>query len=255
MSRALAHLKRLPLVGTAVARLLAMRRPPLYFDGVAVRAGIDVAQGEPFESRPRDAQAVTHIVVHESVTTSGSIAERVLRRKEYGVHVMIEPDGSVTQHNDSSERVIHAGGLNGVALGIEVVNPYYPRHMKQSGAWSRVIPARWAHEKQYVVPPLVQLEALVSVIEAGFVASERGLMAVPREWAGLDGHGRIAMGRIDAPRNVPGVHAHIYSGHADGGFPVLYAYLRMERGMEPSEAYETAIALATNAGQQIRLPS
>ena len=42
----------------------------------------------------------------------------------------------------------HAGGHNGPSIGVEVVNPYYPTHLRDGLPWSRVIDAPWAHRDE-----------------------------------------------------------------------------------------------------------
>jgi hypothetical protein len=215
--------------------------------------GQHVTRGTPFRRHRRRTTPITHIVVHESVTRTVEAMEATLRRKQYGVHCTLPPEGGIIQHNPLEHRLHHAGGLNGPAGGYEIINPYYPKDMRSGGPWTKVIDAPWAHKGQYVVPTHEQLEALVALLYATFDASARGLIAVPRSWPGLRGN-RMRMGLISGePRDQHGIHAHHYSAHADGGFPVLYAYLRMERGLNPAQAYSLAIDLATGASSWITL--
>ena len=62
------------------------------------------------------------------------------------------------------------------------------------------------------------------------------------------------MGRVyGAEQCHPGVYAHHYFGHADGAWPVLYAWLRLEAGLAPCAAYETAVARATGVRRVVDL--
>ena len=162
-------------------------------------------------------------------------------------------DGRVTQHGDlANDRLAHAGGHNGPSVGIEVTTPYYESYLRAGLPWSRVIDAPWAHRDRYVVPTPEQAEAMARLI--GWLTSPdaKGL-SIPRTWTGLDGT-RLAMGRIaDGDQRRPGVWAHHLFHHADGSWPVLYAWLRLEAGLAPCAAYEEAVRLATGARRHVDL--
>jgi hypothetical protein len=52
----------------------------------------------------------------------------------------------------------------------------------------------------------------------------------------------MAMSRIpNGDDRIPGIYAHTYFGHADGAFAVLYAFLRIARGFDPTEAFARAM--------------
>src|SRR5690606_35008391 len=142
-------------------------------------------------------------------------------KRKLRVQLIVGPDGEVTQHGDlAHDRLAHAGGHNGPSIGVEVVNPYYPRHTSAKLPWQRIIDAPWAHERRYVVPTPEQAEAtseLVRVLTAGVIAG----LSVPRTWRGLMGT-RLAMNRIaDGDVRKPGIYAHTYFNHADGAWFVL----------------------------------
>jgi len=224
---------------------------------LAAPAGLEVAnfhdpEVHRFSGRNRTGRTVDELVVHESVTTSVASTVRVLKRRKLGVHLMVAPDGRVTQHGDlAHDRLAHAGGHNGPSVGVEVVNPYYDR-LRAGAPWSRVIDAPWAHRDRYVVPTPEQAEATARLI--GWLTSpEAEGLSVPRTWIGLDGS-RLAMGRIrDGDRRRPGIWAHHRFHHADGSWPVLYAWLRLEAGLAPCVAYEEAVRLATGARRSVEL--
>jgi hypothetical protein len=50
-----------------------------------------------------------------------------------------------------------------------------------------------------------------------------------------------------------GVYAHHYFGHADGSWLILYAWLRLEPGLDPATAYADACRLATGATASVDL--
>ena len=217
-----------------------------------IPAGLDVRNfADPavfkFEGRSRIGQPVTELVIHESVTRSASSTVAVLKRRELGVHLVLAPDGRITQHGDLAHaRLAHAGGHNGPSVGVEVVNPYYPYLLRDDLPWSRTIPAPWAHGGAYVLPTPAQAEATAQLVAWLTSPAAEGL-SIPRAWMGLSG-GRLRMGVVSgADQRRPGVYAHHYFAHADGAWLALYAWLRLEAGLEPNLAYEEATRRATNA--------
>lgn len=56
----------------------------------------------------------------------------------------------------------------------------------------------------------------------------------------------MQLGRVAAAAGrCDGVLAHQYFGHADGAWLVMYAWLRLEAGLDASAAYEEAARRAT----------
>lgn len=191
-------------------------------------------------------ERATQLVVHETVTRSASSTVAVLKRRGLSVHLVLGPDGELTQHGDLARDVLwHAGPLhNRTSLGVEVVNPYYPRLLRKALPWERTIAAPWAHEGAYVLPTAAQAEALASLVRWATSAPAPGL-EVPRRWPGLR-EGVMRLGRVrDTTKPTPGVLAHHYFGHADGAWLVLYAWLRLEADLPPELAYEEAVRRAT----------
>jgi hypothetical protein len=197
---------------------------------------------------------VTELVIHETVTTSVDTTIAVLQRRKLGVHFIIGPDGAVTQHNDLTlDRVAHAPPHNKRSVGIEVVQPYYPEHLRDGHPWEQVIDAKWAHKKRYVVPTIAQTEATSVLVEWLTSPAAEGL-SIPRHWIGRRKK-HLAMGPVLGSRwRKPGIYAHYYFGkHADGAWLVLYTWLRLEADLNPEVAYTEAIRLATGAGRKINL--
>lgn len=198
-----------------------------------------------FKGRDRTGRAVTELILHETVTRSTAATVRVLLKRKLGVQLIVGPDGEITQHGDlAQDRLAHAGGHNGPSVGIEVVNPYYPKYASAKLPWKRIIDAPWAHQRRYVLPTPEQAEAtaqLVRLLTSDYVEE----LSIPRTWRGLSGT-RLAMSRLaDGDQRVPGIYAHTYFHHADGAWLVLYAWLRLEAGMPECIAYEEAIRRAT----------
>ncbi len=206
-----------------------------------------------FAGRDRAGRAVTEVVVHESVTRSAADTVAVLKRRKLGVHLIVAPDGRVTQHGDlAHDRLVHAGGHNGPSVGIEVVNPYYPTYLRDGLPWSRVIEAPWAHRGRYVLPTPDQAEATARLVGWLTSPAAEGL-SIPGTWIGLTGS-RLALGRIPGgDERRPGIWAHTYFHHSDGAWLVLYAWLRLEAGLAPCVAYEEAARRATSARRRVDL--
>jgi len=220
--------------------------------------GIDfsnlVVPGSPYFKTKARRLSVTEFIVHETVTRSVATTVRVLNRRKLGVHFIVGPDGAVTQHGDLvRDRLAHAGRWrNGPSVGIEVVNPYYPKYLKPDLQWSSVIEAPWAHKGRYVLPTPGQAEATVALVR-WLTSPEAEGLCIPRCWVGLT-DGAMAMGRVPrSRRRNPGIYAHHYFGHADGAWLVLYAWLRIEAGMEPDAAYREATARAVGARRSVAL--
>jgi hypothetical protein len=219
--------------------------------------GLDVlnfndASVHRFRGRDRAGKPVTELVLHESVTRSAADTVAVLKKRRLGVHLVLDEHGRFTQHGDLAiDRLAHASQHNGPSIGIEVVNPYYPKYLKPGMAWSAVIDAPWAHKKKYVLPTPAQAEAVARFIE--WVASPASGLAIPRTWIGLTGSA-LAMGPVErAGKLQPGLYAHHYFGHADGAWLVLYAWLRLEAGLAPEAAFDEAVRRATGVRRRADL--
>lgn len=207
--------------------------------------GVAVEQGEAFAARDRR-NTVDELVIHESVTKSVAATVTVLKRRKLGVHLIVGPDGTVTQHGDLlTKRMAHGSPHNRRSIGLEIVNPYYERY--QTDDWPEIIDATWAHKKKYVLPTRAQMESVKQIIET--LSSGLGIdkLRLPRNYIGLK-KGKLAAGRVDgADKEKPGIYAHHYFGHADGSFAILYAFLRLEAGMSADAAYDSAVQRAAAA--------
>ncbi|MDD9944671.1 MAG: N-acetylmuramoyl-L-alanine amidase, partial [Myxococcales bacterium] len=89
-----------------------------------------------FAGRDRSGRQVNELILHETVTRSVDSTVKVLLKRKLGVQLIVGPDGEVTQHGDlAHDRLAHAGGHNGPSVGIEVVNPYYPKYASAKLPW------------------------------------------------------------------------------------------------------------------------
>jgi hypothetical protein len=194
-----------------------------------------------FKGTPRR-HPVSELILHETVTRDVKTTLAVLSRRRLGIHFLVGPDGEVTQHADPAlTRVEHAAPHNIRSVGIEIVNPVEVRHMKPSLPWKRYIRAPWAVGGRYVLPTLAQVEAATQLV--AWLTSAAPRLEIPRKWIGHTGH-RLTMGRVaGAEAPAPGIYAHAAFHHADGSWPLLYAHLRLERGLGTRDAYDLAAAI------------
>lgn len=219
-------------------------------EGLVTRSWLDGEVRFPSKGRRKIA---TELVIHETVTRDVASTLSVLTRRGLSVHLVIGPNGAVTQHGDLATDVLwHAGAPHNLsAFGIEVVNPYYPRLLRKSLPWDTVLRAPWAHEGQYVLPTPAQAEATTAIIRWATSAPAPGI-GVPRRWPGIQ-NGRVELGPVatTATKVTPGILAHHYFGHADGAWLVFYAWLRLEAGMAPAQAFAEAARRAAGAKRSV----
>lgn len=213
---------------------------------VPIRSWLD---GEPrYLSKGKRNKAVS-IVLHETCTRSAKATHAALKSRDLGIHLIVDEEGNVTQHADlASDIVWHSGKHNAASIGIEVVNPYYPTSLREGDVWNLVIKAGWAHRKEYVLPTLESAEATCRLVDWLTRKPAQGV-DVPLVWRGMVGtafHFQPVASLKHGP--LAGVYSHMHAGnHADGSWLNLYCILRLEHGMSPHEAYETAALLATGS--------
>ena len=119
-----------------------------------------------FEPSVRRTTMVSELIVHESVTSSVAQTVEVLRNRNLSVHLIVGPDGQVTQHADLEfDLLMHAQPHNTRSIGIEIVNPYYPESNPPGSVWTRAIDALWAHRGRYLLPTLAQVESTARLLE------------------------------------------------------------------------------------------
>lgn len=200
-----------------------------------------------FKNGTRKPRTCNEFIQHETVTTDWKTTYKVLVKRKLGVQFIIDFDGTIYQHGDIEIDVnYHASKHNGISVGCELVNPYYPRYMpKRNSPWTKVIDAPWAHEGKYVVPTIQSLEANFLLTE--WLLSPLSGLKIPRKWNMVSGS-KMILGRVSgADYPIGGILSHLNFGHADGGFPILYTWLRSERGLDSNNAYEESLRLTTGA--------
>lgn len=198
---------------------------------------------ERLSSYPRRGATVDQIVIHESVTSSRASTLAVLRARKpvpLSVHYIVDRDGSVTQHAPIEEACVHAGRLNGRSVAIEVVNRYYGRYADDG---QQVIDAVWAHRGRYIVPPLVQCEAVWGVVE-DVLGSHA---TIPSVFPGVTDAG-FRWGRLPLVQRVrvpAGIIAHQRTDHADGLFLEHYCWQRAH-DRSPALAWKRTLEAASS---------
>ena len=257
--RSLRHMR-----GTAEIPHVRINGQPLVVPlEIAGRVPKIIDNGVRFTSRKRTV-AATEFIVHESVTHTAADCEWILqwrRNKETnkrvprhaGVHLQADEEGRTRYYHDlAADRLGHIGSPhNDHSVGFEITNIYYPTRIKANAPWHTEIDAPWAHRGGYVVPLQEQLEACASFVS--WLSGPGAPLPIPRNWPALDNdRKRWAMCPVPGlgDRPTPGIYAHHHVGrHADGAFPVLYAWLRVEIGMKADDALAEALRLATGGGR------
>lgn len=177
---------------------------------------------DPFTTYSRGNAVIDQVVLHESVTSSRDKTIAVLRARKLGVHIIVDRDGSVTQHAPLATQVAHAGSKhNRRSVALEVVNRYYG---SQGDEGDPDIAAVWAHRGWYILPTPAQVEAVWLVLKGVLALTP----TIPRTFPGAT-KTRFTWGRLSAAQlaKVPaGIMAHHRTDHADGLFPEHYCLMR-----------------------------
>ena len=198
----------------------------------------------------RKGAVIDQVLLHESVTSSRAATLRALKSRGLGVHLIIERDGTVTQHAPLADQCAHAGRLhNRRSVAVEVVNRYYGA---QAPGMVPTIQAVWAHRGWYVLPTAVQCEAVWSVV----VDLHESIATIPLTFPGVTaagfGWGRLPL--LQRLRVPAGVMAHHRTDHADGLFPEHYCWLR-SLDFAPLDAYRLTIDAASSGLRVTPIPA
>lgn len=189
-----------------------------------------------FTKTYRYKKSIQHLVIHES--GGGREAAKVVRtleRKGLGVHLIVAPDGHVSQHADlGKEKVIHANQVNATGVGVEVVNPYKATYIRPP--FTRTIPAQWwtwvpkGAPRLYVTPTDAQLYSVRAIVP--FVCERLGIpIQFPTSYLNAKDK-RIPRWQSRAVPD-PGVVAHRdFASHADGRF-ILEDLIAFVKGGRP----------------------
>lgn len=200
---------------------------------------------QDFKHFSRGRQVIDQIVFHESVTRTRDKTIAVLKARKpkgtLGVHVIVDRDGSVSQHAPLSRYTIHGGSVhNKRSVSVEVVNPYYGSAADDD---EPDIKAVWAHKGWYVLPSVKQLESVWAVTLRVLDL----VPTIPVSFPGQNGR-QFRWGPFvgnNAKKCPPGIMAHHRTAHADGLFPEHYVFLR-HLGESPESAYELTLEAASS---------
>lgn len=190
---------------------------------------------------------VTQVIVHETVTSSAKSTVDVLQQRKLGVHLIVGPEGFVYQHADlAADECWHASEHNDMSVGIETVNPFSPKYAPSMGPWSQKISCPWAGG-DYLLPTRAQSEAVALLLQ--WLTSPDSELSIEKLWPGMTDQ-TLTMGRTPKSDLGPGIYAHHYfASHVDGPWLVLYAWLRLEAGLDPDSAYDEAVRRAPGMNQ------
>ncbi|HSG70970.1 MAG TPA: N-acetylmuramoyl-L-alanine amidase [Planctomycetaceae bacterium] len=185
-----------------------------------------------FTARARTREP-SHVVLHESVTLDVASTVRVLQRRSLGVHLMVAPDGSITNHNDLVlDQPAHANQVNSSSIGIEIINPYSPIYARPP--FNRFIAAKWwtwvpkGSPRQYVLPTPEQMGSLELLVE--WLTDL--LPEVPLEFPTLelDHRQRKIDGWRVGAKPPAGIVAHRdFASHADARWPLEFLAAELSR--------------------------
>ena len=200
-------------------------RLPEDFLAAGLSASNYIDDGEVhFKHRARGAVPI-HFVLHETCGNTASGCVSTLQRRGYGVQLIMAPSGHLQCHGDLvRDRMVHANHLNETSFGIEVVNPYAPKYVRDNAVFADKIPAEWwtwcpdKKDRRYVTPTRTQMAAIrllapwlceISGVPFRFPTSD--LSKKKRQISGLDKKPKAKPG--------PGIVAHRdFASHSDGRY-------------------------------------
>lgn len=197
---------------------------PKEFTEQGLSASNFMQDGEQRFKATRRAASPIHFVLHETCGNTAKGCIKTLSDNGYGVQLIMHPSGHISCHADLVlDQVIHANQLNGTSFGVEVVNPYAPKYVRDKALWSNIIPAQWwtwcpEGDRRYVTPTEAQMKAarllvpwLCTVTGVQYRFPTKGLNKKKPQ---IDGLKMKPKGRPG-----PGVVAHRdFASHSDGRY-------------------------------------
>jgi len=121
--------------------------------------------GEP-KFKPKGVlKPLTNIVLHETVGGTAAGAKRTFAAGKFAAQLILSETGHLSCHGDLTKDLLwHGNQLNGVSVGIEIVNPYMPEIARKP--FGATIPKEWwcwapkGKKQEYVLPMPCQIAAL-----------------------------------------------------------------------------------------------
>ena len=68
------------------------------------------------------------VVLHWDAALSAASAHKILKKRGYSTHFVIDNDGTIVQMVDTNDIAYHAGRTNKVSIGIDFSNAYYMKY-------------------------------------------------------------------------------------------------------------------------------
>lgn len=218
-------------------------------------------------SRKRKFADVRQLVIHETDGggsangTSNFLFSRT--PDKLSVHMVCDKDGIIWQYFDlATDVTYHASKNNAFSVGIEVINPFHKSH--KSKGWENLAKgAPWTGPNSgYYLPNLAQCESINLLIQ--FLANDSGL-AIPANFLNFQGDifrwdflGEFTKNSTGKKfpafgnHQAAGILSHfgqLANNHTDGGFLVLYSWLRTEKKLSQQEAYDKAKTITEELAQ------
>jgi len=78
--------------------------------------------------KPRKERKPHMVVIHWDATLSAASAYKILKKRKYSTHFVIDNDGTIVQMVDVNNIAFHAGKVNSVSIGIDFSNAYYTKY-------------------------------------------------------------------------------------------------------------------------------
>lgn len=123
---------------------------------------------EPHFSFRRRSRPLSLFVEHETCGNTAVGVKNTLLRNDYGVQLILAPDGHVSCHGDlARDRMVHANQCNDYSIGMEVVNPYSRLYARPP--FGEFEPPQW-----WTWTPSAKQPDVAALLKA------KGLTAVPR---------------------------------------------------------------------------
>lgn len=237
----------------------------------------DVLHFTPPRITCRSADDVSEIIVHEtdSMAWEEDNMNRMQNNKNsagkdepLSVHFVIRRDGTVVQHNDVMQRLVHGGPHNTHSVAIDIVNDPDPKAESTvtdspddflTTKWNTEAVAIGSHKYPYRLPTEAQMKSLHGLVE--FLTS-RSEITIPVTWPGVVSDQRsnredesffmfYNVPSLNKPGNTPGILAHGHYGgggsHIDGYFGTVYLWLRLTGGQSHGAAWQNTMEFCENA--------
>jgi len=185
------------------------------------------------------------IVLHESLSSGRKSTERILTKRNLGVHFIIDRHGGITQHVPIERACSHAKGNNHRSVGIEIENPFFGKKLSKTSAKSEVIPVQWLWRTKsrggYLTNTSAQLNSLYKVISWVCKKAPTIKKTVPGQ-KGSSFYWGSAGGKFSS---MSGIIPHNWGKHphGDGLMAAHYMFLRLNKGMSHSAAYKRTITV------------